>query len=114
MFSCGLSTSLNEKYQWWPRCLQRLSVRGDYCMQPEKVRLVRQWIIKANRDLLAVSHLMDGNPPLLNAAVYHCQQAAEKALKGYLTWHDRPFQRTHNLSELVQLSSDVDKSLLEL
>lgn len=38
----------------------------------------------------------------------------KRALNGYLTWHDRPFQRTHDLSELVQLSSDVDESLLEL
>lgn len=28
------------------------------------------------------------------------QQAAEKALKAFLTWHDRPFGKTHNLVEL--------------
>ncbi len=28
-----------------------------------------------------------------------CQQAAEKALKGFLTWHDRPFRKTHSLEE---------------
>jgi HEPN domain-containing protein len=26
----------------------------------------------------------------------------EKALKAYLTWHDQPFRRTHNLIELLE------------
>ena len=34
-------------------------------------------------------------------AAYHCQQAAEKALKAFLSLHDIPFQRTHLLSPLV-------------
>ena len=29
--------------------------------------------------------------------MYHCQQAAEKAIKGYLTYHEVEFERTHNL-----------------
>jgi len=34
-----------------------------------------------------------GDEPFLDTAVYHCQQAAEKALKAYLTLKDAPFQR---------------------
>jgi HEPN domain-containing protein len=36
-------------------------------------------------------------PALFGAAVFHCQQAAEKALKGFLAWHDTPFRKTHDL-----------------
>ena len=39
-------------------------------------------------------------PPLPREALYHCQQAAEKALKGFLAFHDHPFRRTHDLREL--------------
>jgi HEPN domain-containing protein len=29
------------------------------------------------------------NPPLIEDALFHCQQAAEKSLKGYLTSQDK-------------------------
>jgi HEPN domain-containing protein len=32
--------------------------------------------------------------------LFHCQQAAEKALKALLAWHDEPFRKTHDLSVL--------------
>jgi HEPN domain-containing protein len=31
---------------------------------------------------------MEGEEPYLDTAVYHCQQAAEKAIKAYLTYRD--------------------------
>ena len=37
---------------------------------------------------------------MLDDALFHCQQAVEKALKGLLTWHDVPFRKTHSLEEL--------------
>jgi HEPN domain-containing protein len=44
--------------------------------------------------------------------LYHCQQAVEKALKGFLVWHDRPFPKTHDLGKLgkqaVQLESTLE------
>ena len=40
-----------------------------------------------------------------------CQQLAEKALKGFLTWHDRPFRKTHNLVEIGQQCAAVDGTL---
>ena len=33
---------------------------------------------------------------------FHCQQVAEKYLKGFLAWHAIPFSKTHNLLELLQ------------
>ncbi len=44
-------------------------------------------------------------------ALFHCQQAAEKALKGFLTWHHRTFRKTHDLSELGPMCRDIDGSL---
>lgn len=47
---------------------------------------------------------MESDEPYLDTAVYHCQQAVEKALKAFLTYHDLVFERTHDLTELVALS----------
>jgi HEPN domain-containing protein len=44
-------------------------------------------------------------------ALYHCQQAAEKALKASLTWHDQPFRKTHNLLELGDACAAIDPTL---
>jgi HEPN domain-containing protein len=36
-------------------------------------------------------------PPLFDEAVFHCQQAAEKAPKGFLAFNGCSFRKTHNL-----------------
>src|SRR5438034_4171735 len=53
----------------------------------------RAWIVRAARDLRAAEHEFQAVPPLLDDIVFHCQQAAEKALKGFLTWHTARFAR---------------------
>ena len=67
---------------------------------PARVAEARAWVVRAARDLRAAEHEFHAVPPLLDDIVFHCQQAAEKALKGFLTWHERPFRRTHSLEEL--------------
>ena len=70
-------------------------------MNEEKVWAVQQWLIKARNDLLSAQRLFTANPPLLATAAYHCQQTAEKALKGYLTLHEAPFRKNHLLAPLL-------------
>ena len=65
----------------------------------------RQWLRKSQRDLGAARRLMEGEAPYPDAAVFHCQQAVEKAAKAFLTHHDLPFPRTHDLTELVALAA---------
>jgi HEPN domain-containing protein len=50
-------------------------------------------------------------PALLGDAAFHCQQATEKVLKGFLAWHDVPFRRTHDLAEIGQQCSSLDISI---
>lgn len=77
---------------------------------------VRNWLTKAGRDLRSAARLMqvqeDG--PLFDSAAYHCQQAAEKALKGYLAAREVEFPKIHNLSFLVELCSEHDDSFQAL
>jgi HEPN domain-containing protein len=72
--------------------------------------LVREWLRRAERDLRSARALAAQADPLLDTAIYHCQQAAEKSLKGWLQAHDIPFAKTHDLVELVKLASDKDRS----
>ena|SRR2546426_7024242 len=75
---------------------------------PGRVAEARAWIVRAARDLRAAEHEFQAVPPLLDDIVFHCQQAAEKALKGFLTWHDRPFRKTHSIEEIGEQSLAVD------
>jgi HEPN domain-containing protein len=79
----------------------------------EEARLTRQWLEKAEHDLLAAERLAQATP-LPDVVAFHCQQAAEKALKAYLTWHERPFRRVHDLEELVHECAQVDAGFVGL
>jgi len=78
-----------------------------------KLELTRDWLVKVADDLQLAERALS-LPPLPGGAMFHCQQAAEKALKAYLTWHDRSFRNTHNVEELRLQCADVDPSFDEL
>lgn len=73
-----------------------------------KHSLVRNWLMKARRDLLSAKRLARGNDPYLDTAIYHCQQAAEKAVKGWLVYNDKSFEKTHDLRLLVTLAAELE------
>jgi HEPN domain-containing protein len=79
-------------------------------MDEAKRREIRQWLIKSEHDLRSSQRLFAGDDPILDTAVYHCQQAAEKALKAYLTFQDSPFQKVHVLGILVEQCLEFDRS----
>ena len=83
-------------------------------LDPVRVADTRAWFEKADEDLRAAHRLIDLAPPLLAAGVFHCQQAAEKALKGLLVWHDQPFRKTHSLEEIGEQCVQVDPTLRPL
>ena len=75
----------------------------------------RAWLAKADEDLAAVRACLDAQPALLGVAAYHCQQAAEKLIKGLLVLAATPFRKTHDLDELsaaaVPLYPDLEPLL---
>jgi HEPN domain-containing protein len=78
---------------------------------PALVTETRAWLAKAALDLRAARHEFTAEPPLLDDIVFHPQQAAEKALKAYLTWHQTPFRKTHSLEELREQCLALDATL---
>lgn len=72
----------------------------------------RDWLVKADRDLKAALWLSRAPDPLLDSAAYHLQQTAEKALKGFLVFHQQPVSKTHNLVVLTLQAADLDTDFL--
>jgi len=81
---------------------------------PSRLADTRDWLSKALRDLQTGDHDFKAEPPFLDAVVFHCQQAAEKALKGFLAWHDVPFRKTHHLEEIGEACLSIDGTLKEI
>jgi len=64
--------------------------------------------MKGRRDLLSAKKLAQGREPYLDTAIYHCQQTAEKIIKGWLVYHDLSFEKTHDLRLLVTMASEIE------
>jgi HEPN domain-containing protein len=47
-------------------------------------------------------------------AVYHCQQAAEKAVKAFLVHRRKPYERTHDIEVLTDLARELDANFSKL
>lgn len=61
----------------------------------------QEWIAYAERDLHSAEFLMGMYPCPFEIICYHCQQAAEKALKAVLVEERRPIPKTHDLLRLL-------------
>jgi len=80
-------------------------------MTPDQLRHeeARAWLDRAGRDLQAARLLIAGDAN--TEALFHCQQAVEKALKAFLTFHERAFRKTHDLGDLSPECFAIDDSL---
>lgn len=82
-------------------------------MPDEKNREVQAWLSKAENDLRGAEVDLAAAPPLIEDALFHCQQAAEKAMKAFLAAHDTTFRKTHDLDELAGACEQIDPLLKE-
>jgi HEPN domain-containing protein len=77
-----------------------------------RAREAREWLGKAAEDLGSGRALIVSGH--LSNALFFCQQAAEKSLKAFPTWHDVAFRRTHDLEELGDACRAIDGTLAAL
>lgn len=75
---------------------------------------VKAWLYKASSDLLAARVLVEHSPLVLGPAAFHCQQAAEKALKAFLVWRSVPFEKVHSLVYLMDLCEAEEPAFASL
>ena len=67
-----------------------------------------KWLDQAARDRNSAQALIEVEA---SRSVFHSQQAAEKALKGFLTFHQIAFRKTHNLTDLGSQCATADPTL---
>ena len=70
------------------------------------------WLLKAKRDLDTAKVLLEN--AFHDTAIYHTQQCAEKALKGYCVYRSQPLIKTHDLDKILNICIRLDSSLSEL
>lgn len=78
-------------------------------MDKSPAALSRAWLLKAFSDLdtaRQIGGLPEGH---LDAGIYHCQQAAEKALKGFLAFHGQPFAKVHDLGKITGQAAGINR-----
>lgn len=80
-------------------------------LDPQRVAEARDWLLRSLADLESAAVLLDSMPSHPDTALFHAQQAAEKAWKAFLFWHDVPFRRTHDLRELGRACVRLDNSV---
>jgi HEPN domain-containing protein len=78
---------------------------------PELISETRAWFKKAVHDIRMAELALKDNPAMTDQVVYHAQQSAEKAMKGFLTWHEQIFRKTHNLIELGEACARLQPDL---
>ena len=72
--------------------------------------ITKEWVFKAEEDFVSADILMHaGETPIPDYVCFHCQQCAEKYLKAYLQECEVEFERTHDLSPLLELCVALDK-----
>lgn len=59
------------------------------------------WLRKAEHDRLAIHSILEADKIPWDVVCFHCQQAAEKLMKGLLVYHGIQPTRTHDLVALL-------------
>lgn len=70
----------------------------------------RQWIAKARSDLLNADNNLAAPKVPYDTVCFHCQQAAEKLMKGFLVAHGCEYPITHNLLVVLEKVLKFDPS----
>ena len=80
----------------------------------EEVKLAKQWLGKADNDLLNVDNNLASEVIPFDTVCFHCQQAAEKMLKAYLIANERPYPVTHDLLLILEQVLSIDPNAQKL
>jgi HEPN domain-containing protein len=64
-----------------------------------------RWLARADGDAVVAELALSRDPPLINSAAFHCQQAAEKMLKALLVAAGVAPPRSHDMELLIEAAS---------
>lgn len=79
-----------------------------------KNELIEEWFKKGEKDLLTATHeLSFGKDAVTESVCFHCQQAVEKFIKGYMVFLGIEVTKTHEIGELVTKCQEKDIEIAE-
>lgn len=80
-------------------------------MNDKTALLTKEWIRKAESDLKNIANNLRLPPEEIptDTLCFHAQQASEKYLKAYLTYHSKEYPFTHNIAGLITVCSELDR-----
>lgn len=67
-----------------------------------RIEIARQWLAKARNDLLNVDNNLHAEKVPYDTVCFHCQQAAEKLLKAFLSGKNQALPITHDLFLILE------------
>ncbi|MBS4031242.1 MAG: HEPN domain-containing protein [Clostridiales bacterium] len=74
----------------------------------------KEWQRLAAMDLDSAEYLQNMYPVPIEIICFHCQQSAEKYLKGYLVLHNINPPKTHDLDELCKLCLHMSDAFMNI
>lgn len=77
------------------------------------MNVVHEWLNVAKADLKTAT-LLQNDEEVYGNALYHTQQCAEKALKAYLAYCQKPLMKTHDLEDLVEICAENNEEFRAL
>ena len=80
----------------------------------DKKSVAQEWFEIANLDYESAKYLQNMQPVPIEIICYHCQQTAEKYLKGFLAFHDQEVTKTHDLVLLNKLCQKIDAEFTQI
>ncbi len=76
--------------------------------------VAKRWFSKGNNDLIAGNFILAMPNPPTDTICFHGQQAAEKYLKGFLTFHGIEAPKIHGIEELISICIEIDPDFSKL
>jgi len=75
---------------------------------------IKQWLQKANEDLLVINRLTEHEIIATSSVCFHCQQAVDKFLKAFLIANGVEIKKTHNIEYLLSECADFDSDFADI
>ncbi|RLC46204.1 MAG: DNA-binding protein [Candidatus Cloacimonadota bacterium] len=79
-----------------------------------KVDLIKNWIDKAEKDLISAEHELSFSDAVTETVCFHSQQAVEKYLKAYLVFLGITFTKIHDIGALITKCEKKDREISKL
>ncbi len=78
------------------------------------IKQAKDWLGLVNTDLIGAKALLEMGDRFYALSAFHAQQAAEKALKGYLVFQSIRVPKSHDIGDLIALIELKEKGHAEL